>query len=88
MAWLNLRGLLLTIVLAVAGSYLLIAHRAHIGIILSYAVLLACPILHFFMHRRAHGQGGGRHRSPAEETGRHGRGEPSHAVPQEPRSHA
>ena len=87
MFWLNIRGLLLTIVLAVAGGYLLIAHRALIGIIVSYAVLLACPILHFFMHHRAHGQRGGRHRTSAEDTGQRGRGEPSHAVPQEPRSH-
>jgi NADH:ubiquinone oxidoreductase subunit K len=77
MFWLNARGLLLTIVLALAGGYVLIAHRAHIGIILSYAVLMACPILHFFMHHRAHGQGGGRHRTSAEQTGQRRRGEPS-----------
>jgi uncharacterized BrkB/YihY/UPF0761 family membrane protein len=34
MFWLTARGLLLTIALAVAGGYLLIAHRAHIGLIL------------------------------------------------------
>jgi hypothetical protein len=80
MFWLNARGFLLTIALAVAGGYLLIAHRAHIGIILSYAVLLACPIIHFFMHRHGHGQGGKRHLPPAYETASRGRVEPPEPV--------
>jgi hypothetical protein len=87
MSWLNARGLLLTIALAVAGGYLLIAHRAHVGLILSYAVLLTCPIVHFFMHRHGHGHGGTRHRPSADETGRRTRVEPPETAFHEPRSH-
>lgn len=78
--WLNAPGILLTAMAGVAGGYMLIAHRAHIGIILIYAALLACPIMHFFMHRHGHGQAGTRHRL-AEETGQRTRGEPPETVP-------
>ncbi len=49
---------------AVAAYFLLSEHRAHFLGALPYLLLLACPLMHVFMH---HGQGGhGRHLSPGE----------------------
>ncbi|HEU0233582.1 MAG TPA: DUF2933 domain-containing protein [Gallionella sp.] len=40
--------------LAVAGFFLFTEHRAHVLGILPYLFLLACPLMHLFMH---HGHG-------------------------------
>ncbi|MFZ5524266.1 MAG: DUF2933 domain-containing protein [Pseudomonadota bacterium] len=40
--------------LAVAGFFLFTEHRAHVLGILPYLFLLACPLMHMFMH---HGHG-------------------------------
>lgn len=45
--------------LAFAGFLLLTEHRAHLLGILPYLILLACPLMHLFMH---HGHGGHDHR--------------------------
>jgi hypothetical protein len=42
---------------AVAGFFLLTEHRAHVFGALPYLLLLACPLLHLFMHR-GHRHGG------------------------------
>lgn len=50
--------------LAVAAFFMLTEHRAHVFGLVPYLLLLACPLLHFFLHRghRADGHGGrGRH---------------------------
>lgn len=39
---------------AVAGYFLLTEHRAHLFGTLPFLLLLACPLMHVFMH---HGQG-------------------------------
>lgn len=44
--------------LAVAGFFLFTEHRAHVLGILPYLLLLACPLMHMFMHHR-HGAHGG-----------------------------
>lgn len=44
--------------LAVAGFFLFTEHRAHLFGILPFLLLLACPLMHFFMHG-GHGHGGG-----------------------------
>ncbi len=41
--------------LAVAGFFLFAEHRAHVLGVLPYLFLLACPLMHLFMH---HGHGG------------------------------
>lgn len=41
--------------LAITGFFLLTEHRAHLFGLLPYLLLLACPLLHLFLH--------GRHRS-------------------------
>lgn len=43
---------------AIAIFFLWEEHRAHILGLLPYALLLACPLIHIFMHR---GHGGGDH---------------------------
>jgi hypothetical protein len=51
--WLVLLGFL-----AIAAFFLLTEHRAHVFGVVPYLLLLACPLMHFFMHR-----GHGRHDS-------------------------
>lgn len=43
---------------AIALFYLLTEHRAHLFGALPYLLLLACPLMHFFMHG-SHGHHGG-----------------------------
>jgi hypothetical protein len=43
------------VLLAVAAFYLWTEHRAHLLGALPYIILLACPVMHHFMH---HGHGG------------------------------
>jgi len=51
--WLALLGFL-----TIAAFFLLTEHRAHVFGVVPYLLLLACPIMHFFMHG-----GHGRHDS-------------------------
>lgn len=55
----------LTGFLAVAGYLLISEHQAHFIQALPYLLLLACPLLHVFMHRghgdHQHREKGGRH---------------------------
>jgi len=55
------QGLVLMAFLAIAGYFLWTEHRAHvIGALswLPWLLLLACPLLHVFMHRGHGGHGG------------------------------
>lgn len=45
---------------AIAAFFLLTEHRAHFFGVLPYLLVLACPLMHFFMH---HGHGA--HEPPA-----------------------
>ena len=49
---------------AVAAYFLLTEHRAHLFGALPFLWLLACPLMHMFMHR-GHGGHGGGHGEPA-----------------------
>lgn len=53
--WHSGAGIGLAVLLAVAAFYLLAEHRAHLFGVLPYLFLLACPLMHLFMH---HGHGG------------------------------
>jgi hypothetical protein len=44
--------------LVVAAFFLFTEHRAHLFGVLPYLLLLACPLMHLFMHR-THGSHGG-----------------------------
>jgi hypothetical protein len=62
------------IVWAVAGvgaALLVIDHWAHVFGVLPY-ILLACPLMHLFMHR-GHGHGSARQSPQADEHGQHTR---------------
>lgn len=39
---------------AAALGYLIIEHRPHLFGWLPYLIILACPLMHFFMHRGHH----------------------------------
>lgn len=54
----NTRGLLLLTGSIAVATYLVIWHGAHIAATLPILLLLACPLLHFFMHGRHGGHGG------------------------------
>jgi hypothetical protein len=65
-SWLGLLGFL-----AIAGLYLWTEHRAHLtqaAAYLPYLLVLACPLLHIFMHgghrHGSHGAGGQGGQSP------------------------
>lgn len=46
--------------IAIIAYYLLTEHRAHVFQFLPYLIILACPLMHLFMHR---GHGGHHHHS-------------------------
>lgn len=49
----------------VAGALLFTEHRAHVLGLLVWLPLLACPLMHFFMHGgHGHRHGGGRPNDP------------------------
>ena len=54
--------LVMCVLLAIAGFYLWTEHRAHLLGALPYLILLACPLMHVFMHHDHGGHGG--HRTP------------------------
>ncbi len=58
--WRSRGGVALLIVAAVGGSLLFTEHRAHVLGLLPFAFLLACPLMHVFMHH-GHHHGGHRH---------------------------
>ena len=53
-------GIVATLVAVVASVYLWLAHRDHLLALLPFAILVACPLMHVFMHR-GHGHGGHAH---------------------------
>ena len=56
--WFNSRSnIVLIAFLAIAGFYLITEHRAHVFGLLPFQILLACPLLHVFMHRGHGGHG-------------------------------
>jgi hypothetical protein len=59
----------LAVAMVVGGFYLVTEHRAHLFGALPYLFVLACPLMHFFMHRGhgQHGHGGGQSRSSGNE---------------------
>jgi hypothetical protein len=53
--WRSRAGVAWLVLAAVAAWFLWAEHRAHLLGALPYALLLACPLMHLFMHR---GHGG------------------------------
>jgi hypothetical protein len=50
------RGVLLSLIVAALGAYLLAYHTSHVLLAVPYLFLLACPLMHVFMHG-GHGHG-------------------------------
>lgn len=51
-------GIALVLFGAIAAFFLIAEHRAHALGFFPYLILLACPLLHIFMHRGHGGHGG------------------------------
>jgi DUF2933 family protein len=60
----------LLVFLVAIGALLFTEHRAHVLGALPYLLLLACPLMHVFMHR-GHGHGGPGHGAREHEAHRH-----------------
>lgn len=56
-AW-SRANIVLVAFLAIAGFYLIAEHRAHLLGALPFLLLLACPLMHVFMHGGHGGHGG------------------------------
>ena len=65
-------GLVLLAFLAIAAFFLLTEHRAHLLGLLPWLLLLACPLLHLFMHggHGGHGEDGDGHEDTPHKRGR------------------
>lgn len=57
--WRSRLGLGWLILAAVAAWFLWTEHRVHLLGALPYLILLACPLMHVFMHHGHHGHGHG-----------------------------
>jgi hypothetical protein len=66
--WSSPYGLVLCGFLIIAGFFLLTEHTAHVFGVLPYLFLLACPLMHLFMH---HGHGH-HHHEDTEQSGKSG----------------
>ena len=66
----------LCLFLAIATFFLWEEHKAHILGALPYVLLLLCPIIHLFMHRR-HGSHGAGNSEPEVHTHHHAEGDAS-----------
>jgi hypothetical protein len=69
--WRSRSGIVLLGFLAVAAFFLLTEHTAHVFGALPWLLLLACPLMHLFMHG-GHGHGG--HHGRGNDTDRPDRG--------------
>jgi hypothetical protein len=78
--WQTRGGIALVGFVAIAGFFLLTEHTAHVFGALPYVLVLACPLLHFFMHSHHHKGGGSagadHHQHPDPKTQSTDRGEP------------
>ncbi len=50
--WFTPNGLAATALIGAVLYFLLTEHRAHFIYALPYLILLLCPVMHIFMHRR------------------------------------
>jgi hypothetical protein len=57
--WRSRAGVALLVVVAVGSFLLFTEHRAHVLGVLPFAFLLACPLMHVFMHHGHHHGGHG-----------------------------
>ena len=61
--WRSKAGIVTCGFLLIGAFFLLTEHWAHVLGVLPYLLILACPLMHLFMHRGHGGHGGHHHRS-------------------------
>ena len=66
--WRSRYALGLLVIGAVAAYFLLTEHLAHVVGALPFLLLLACPLMHVFMHHGHGGHGGHRHHAHGDQT--------------------
>ncbi len=71
--WRSPAGMVALCFAAIAAFFLMTEHTAHVFGALPYLLLLACPLMHLFMHHGHHGGHGGAHER-AEGDGSKGQG--------------
>jgi len=59
--WTSKTGLAFLVFAAIGTYYLMVEHRSHLFAALPYLLLLACPLMHVFMHGKGHGGGSHEH---------------------------
>lgn len=69
-------GWVLPVFLVIAAFFLFTEHRAHLFGILPYLLLLACPLMHLFMHHGHGGHGHHGHQASKPPADRQSRGDP------------
>jgi len=62
------KGLALLAVAVVVGGYFVIWHQQHVAAALPFLVILACPLMHLFMHGGHGGHGNHQHKTGAEQS--------------------
>lgn len=69
--WKSKSGIATCVFLAIAGIMLILEHRAHLLGWWPYLLLLACPLMHMFMHggHGEHGHGRAKSKDPASRNG-------------------
>ncbi len=69
--WRSKSGLVLIAFMSIAAFYLLTEHTAHVFGALPFLLVLACPLLHLFMHGgHGHGEQAEHHQNRLGEGGR------------------
>jgi hypothetical protein len=59
------------VLIAIIGFFLVTEHQAHLFGILPWLFLLACPVIHLFMHRGHHHRDGGHTKRSDDAHGEH-----------------
>jgi hypothetical protein len=83
--WRTRYGLGLLVLGAVAAYFLLTEHLAHVAQFWPFAFLLACPLMHLFMH---HGHGHDHHGHQGHDSSARSAGEPASRRPERPSANA
>ncbi|HGM7559351.1 MULTISPECIES: DUF2933 domain-containing protein [Pseudomonas] len=66
--WRSKPGIALGMLLVIALFYLAREHYGHISLLLPYAILLLCPLMHLFGHHHGgHGHHGGTDNAPKDD---------------------
>lgn len=72
--WKSKPGIALCVFIAIAAALLFLEHRAHALQWLPFVVLLACPLMHIFMHHGHSGHSHGAGHEPEGDSARRGPG--------------